>query len=86
MSAKACQSFAIAWDSSNSLAGVKRALYSEFCGDPYNANFSETEKLGDALRQPASRARAERIEGAVPSMMDWALQVTPCSLWIVRQS
>jgi nucleotide-binding universal stress UspA family protein len=28
----------------------------------------------------------ERIEGAVPSMMDWALQVTPCSLWIVRQS
>ena len=28
----------------------------------------------------------EHIEGAVPSMMDWALQVTPCSLWIVRES
>ena len=26
----------------------------------------------------------EHVEGAVPSMMDWALQVTPCSLWIVR--
>jgi putative effector of murein hydrolase len=23
---------------------------------------------------------------AVPSMMDWALQVIPCSLWIVRES
>jgi nucleotide-binding universal stress UspA family protein len=28
----------------------------------------------------------EHVEGAVPSMMDWALQVTPCSLWIVRES
>jgi len=28
----------------------------------------------------------EHLEGAVPSMMDWALQVTPCSLWIVRES
>jgi len=28
----------------------------------------------------------EQVEGAVPSMMDWALQVIPCSLWIVRQS
>ena len=28
----------------------------------------------------------EHIEAAVPSMMDWALQVTPCSLWIVRKS
>ena len=28
----------------------------------------------------------EHLEGAVPSMMDWALQVTPCSLWIVRGS
>jgi nucleotide-binding universal stress UspA family protein len=28
----------------------------------------------------------EHIEGTVPSMMDWALQVIPCSLWIVRES
>ena len=28
----------------------------------------------------------ENIDGAVPSMMDWALQVIPCSLWIVRES
>jgi nucleotide-binding universal stress UspA family protein len=28
----------------------------------------------------------EHLEGAVPSMMDWALQVTPCSLWIVREN
>src|SRR6516162_2550719 len=28
----------------------------------------------------------QHLEGAVPSMMDWALQVTPCSLWIVRES
>ncbi len=28
----------------------------------------------------------ERMESGVPSMMDWALQVIPCSLWIVRQS
>jgi nucleotide-binding universal stress UspA family protein len=28
----------------------------------------------------------EHAEGVVPSMMDWALQVTPCSLWIVRES
>jgi hypothetical protein len=28
----------------------------------------------------------EHVEGAVPSMMDWALQVTPCSLWIVRET
>jgi len=28
----------------------------------------------------------EHVEGAVPSMMDWALQVIPCSLWIVRES
>src|ERR1700751_2381471 len=28
----------------------------------------------------------EPIEGAVPSIMDWALQVIPCSLWIVRES
>src|SRR5262252_9043583 len=28
----------------------------------------------------------EHAEGAVSSMMDWALQVTPCSLWIVRES
>jgi nucleotide-binding universal stress UspA family protein len=28
----------------------------------------------------------KHVEGAVPSMMDWALQVTPCSLWIVRES
>jgi len=27
----------------------------------------------------------EQVEGAVPSMMDWALQVIPCSLWIVRE-
>jgi hypothetical protein len=27
----------------------------------------------------------KHVEGAVPSMMDWALQVTPCSLWIVRE-
>ena len=27
----------------------------------------------------------EQIEGAVPPMMDWALQVIPCSLWIVRE-
>jgi hypothetical protein len=27
----------------------------------------------------------EHIEGTVPSMMDWALQVIPCSLWIVRE-
>jgi hypothetical protein len=26
------------------------------------------------------------IEVAVPSMMDWVLQVTPCSLWIVREN
>jgi len=28
----------------------------------------------------------ENIDGSVPSMMDWALQVIPCSLWIVRES
>ena len=28
----------------------------------------------------------EHVECAVPSMMDWALQVTPCSLWIVRET
>ena len=28
----------------------------------------------------------ELVEGAVPSMIDWALQVTPCSLWIVRET
>jgi hypothetical protein len=28
----------------------------------------------------------EHVEGAVPLMMDWALQVTPCSLWIVRET
>ena len=28
----------------------------------------------------------QHIEGAVPSMMDWVLQVIPCSLWIVRES
>jgi hypothetical protein len=28
----------------------------------------------------------EHAEGVVPAMMDWALQVTPCSLWIVRES
>jgi hypothetical protein len=36
----------------------------------------------ELLVMPAS----EHVEGAVPSMMDWALQVTPCSLWIVRES
>jgi len=28
----------------------------------------------------------KHVEGAVPSMMDWALQFIPCSLWIVRES
>src|SRR6266436_9593122 len=28
----------------------------------------------------------EHVAGALPSMMDWALHVTPCSLWIVRES
>ena len=28
----------------------------------------------------------EHVEGTVPSLMDWALQVIPCSLWIVRES
>jgi nucleotide-binding universal stress UspA family protein len=37
---------------------------------------------GELLVVPAP----EHLEGAVPSMMDWALQVTPCSLWIVRES
>jgi nucleotide-binding universal stress UspA family protein len=27
-----------------------------------------------------------RLGGAVPPRMNWALQVTPCSLWVVRQS
>jgi len=30
--------------------------------------------------------KPEDLEGAVPLMMDWALQVIPCSLWIVRES
>jgi nucleotide-binding universal stress UspA family protein len=37
---------------------------------------------GELLVIPASR----HVEGAVPWMMDWALQVTPCSLWIARES
>ena len=42
-----------------------------------------TQTIGaELLVVPAS----EHAEGAVPSMMDWALQVTPCGLWIVRES
>ena len=42
-----------------------------------------TESIGaELLVVPAP----QHLEGAVPSMMDWALQVTPCSLWIVRES
>jgi hypothetical protein len=42
-----------------------------------------TQSIGaELLVVPAS----EHIEDVVPSMMDWALQVTPCSLWIVRES
>ena len=36
----------------------------------------------DLLVMPAP----QDIEVAVPSMMDWVLQVTPCSLWIVREN
>jgi nucleotide-binding universal stress UspA family protein len=47
------------------------------------AAYDFTESIGaNLLVVPAP----EHIEGAVPSMMDWALQVTPCSLWIVRES
>src|SRR6516225_12252131 len=42
-----------------------------------------TQTIGaELLVVPAS----EHAEGAVPSMMDWALQVTPCGLWIVREN
>ena len=42
-----------------------------------------TQTIGaELLVVPAS----EHAEGAVPSMMDWALQVIPCSLWIARES
>jgi nucleotide-binding universal stress UspA family protein len=46
------------------------------------AAYDFTQSVGaNLLVVPAT----EHIEGAVPSMMDWALQVTPCSLWIVRE-
>jgi hypothetical protein len=42
-----------------------------------------TQSIGaELLVMPAPK----HVEGAVPSMMDWALQVTPCRLWIVRES
>ena len=42
-----------------------------------------TQSIGaELLVVPAPK----HVEGAVPSMMDWALQVTPCSLWIVQES
>ena len=42
-----------------------------------------TQSIGaELLVMPAP----EHVEGAVPSMMDWALQVIPCSLWIVRET
>jgi nucleotide-binding universal stress UspA family protein len=44
-------------------------------------NFTESINA-DLLVVPAP----QDIEGAVPSMMDWVLQVTPCSLWIVREN
>src|SRR3979411_2971560 len=28
----------------------------------------------------------DHVAGVLTSMMDWALQVTPCSLWIVQES
>ncbi len=42
-----------------------------------------TQSIGaELLVVPAPK----HVEGAVPSMMDWALQVIPCSLWIVRET
>ena len=42
-----------------------------------------TQSIGaELLVVPAPK----HVEGALPSMMDWALQVIPCSLWIVRES
>jgi nucleotide-binding universal stress UspA family protein len=63
------------------------------CGVPVESNIVDTttgfaacdfmQSIGaELLVVPAPK----HVEGAVPSMMDWALQVTPCSLWIVRES
>ena len=42
-----------------------------------------TQSLGaDLLVVPAP----PHLEGAVPPRMNWALQVTPCSLWVVRET
>jgi nucleotide-binding universal stress UspA family protein len=42
-----------------------------------------TQSIGaELLVVPAPK----HVEAAVPSMMDWALQVTPSSLWIVRET
>jgi nucleotide-binding universal stress UspA family protein len=45
--------------------------------------YDYTESVGaDLLVVPAP----PHLEGAVPPRMNWALQVTPCSLWVVRES
>jgi nucleotide-binding universal stress UspA family protein len=42
-----------------------------------------TQSVGaDLLVVPAP----PHLEGAVPPRMNWALQVTPCSLWVVRET